>query len=114
MAARSDEPSQPIAISFVEFVVLCASLMAMTALSVDIMLPALPQIAGSFGVANENDQQLIIVLYMAGFSAGQIVFGPLSDHFGRKPVGEFFPWERLDLVEELKAAAGLEAMPVEA
>jgi DHA1 family bicyclomycin/chloramphenicol resistance-like MFS transporter len=86
MAARSDEPSQPIAISFVEFVVLCASLMAMTALSVDIMLPALPQIAGSFGVASENDQQLIIVLYMAGFSAGQIVFGPLSDHFGRKPV----------------------------
>jgi S-adenosylmethionine synthetase len=35
-------------------------------------------------------------------------------HFGRKPEGEFFPWERLDLVEDLKAAVGLEAMPVEA
>jgi S-adenosylmethionine synthetase len=35
-------------------------------------------------------------------------------HFGRTPDGELFPWERLDLVEDLKAAVGLEAMPVEA
>ena len=35
-------------------------------------------------------------------------------HFGRKPEGKFFPWERLDLVEDLKAAVGLEALPVEA
>jgi S-adenosylmethionine synthetase len=35
-------------------------------------------------------------------------------HFGRKPDGDFFPWERLDLVEELKAATGVEALPVEA
>ena len=35
-------------------------------------------------------------------------------HFGRKPEGDFFPWERLDLVEDLKAAVGLEAQRVEA
>ena len=35
-------------------------------------------------------------------------------HFGRTADGDFFPWERLDLVEELKAAVGLEAQPVEA
>ena len=35
-------------------------------------------------------------------------------HFGRKPEGDFFPWERLDLVEDLKAAVGLVALPVEA
>jgi S-adenosylmethionine synthetase len=35
-------------------------------------------------------------------------------HFGRKAHGDLFPWERLDLVEELKAAVGLEAQPVEA
>ncbi|MET0407507.1 MAG: multidrug effflux MFS transporter [Hyphomicrobium sp.] len=85
-ASRADVPSMPLAISFVEFVCLTASLMAMTALAIDIMLPALPAIAASFGVANENDQQLIIILYMAGFAAGQIVFGPLSDRFGRKPI----------------------------
>ncbi|HKC02537.1 MAG TPA: methionine adenosyltransferase [Sphingomicrobium sp.] len=35
-------------------------------------------------------------------------------HFGRTPEGEYFPWERLDLVGDLKTAVGLEAMPVEA
>ncbi len=35
-------------------------------------------------------------------------------HFGRRADGEFFPWERLDLVEDLKAAVGMEALPVEA
>jgi S-adenosylmethionine synthetase len=30
-------------------------------------------------------------------------------HFGRTPEGEFFPWERLDLVEDLRAAVGAEA-----
>jgi len=35
-------------------------------------------------------------------------------HFGRKAEGEFFPWERLDLVEDLKAAVGTEALAVEA
>jgi DHA1 family bicyclomycin/chloramphenicol resistance-like MFS transporter len=73
-------------ISFVEFVCLTASLMALTALAIDIMLPALPDIASSFGVQSENDRQLVIILYMAGFAMGQIFFGPLSDHFGRKPM----------------------------
>jgi S-adenosylmethionine synthetase len=35
-------------------------------------------------------------------------------HFGRKSEGDFFPWERLDLVEDLKAAVGVDAQPVEA
>jgi S-adenosylmethionine synthetase len=35
-------------------------------------------------------------------------------HFGRKPDGDFFPWERLDLVEDLKAAVGVTAARVEA
>jgi MFS transporter, DHA1 family, multidrug resistance protein len=86
LASRADEPSEPLSISFIEFVCLAACLMAMTALAIDIMLPALPEIASSFGVANENDRQLIIVLYMAGFAVGQIFFGPLSDHYGRKPI----------------------------
>src|SRR6185312_2275283 len=73
-------------LSFVEFVGLTAALMALTAVSIDIMLPALPQIGAALGVTSENDRQLIVILYMAGFAAGQIVFGPLSDHFGRKPM----------------------------
>ena len=69
---------------FAEFVALIAAMMALTALSVDIMLPALNQIGGDLGLAADNDRQLVIIIYLAGFAAGQIVFGPLSDRFGRK------------------------------
>ena len=86
LAARNERPAVSLQIPFVEFVGLTAALMALTALSIDIMLPALPQIGSALGVASENDRQLIISLYMAGFAVGQIFFGPLSDHFGRKPV----------------------------
>lgn len=70
---------------FVEFVILTAMMMALTAISIDIMLPALPQIAMALGVTSENDRQFVVILYMAGFSAGQMIFGPLSDRIGRKP-----------------------------
>jgi DHA1 family bicyclomycin/chloramphenicol resistance-like MFS transporter len=86
LASRPELPSVALQISFVEFVGLTAALMALTALSIDIMLPALPQIGAALGVAGENDRQLVVILYMAGFAVGQIFFGPLSDHFGRKPV----------------------------
>lgn len=78
-------PQAPHNLSFVEFVVLTAAMMALTAISIDIMLPALPQIGTSLGVSSENDRQLVVILYMAGFAAGQFFFGPLSDHIGRKP-----------------------------
>jgi MFS transporter, DHA1 family, multidrug resistance protein len=71
-------------LSFVEFVALIALLMALTALSIDVMLPALPEIARSLGAAGENDRQLILSLYLLGFASGQFLFGPLSDRFGRK------------------------------
>lgn len=85
-ATRPDIPAVPLSIPFVEFVTLTAALMALTAMSIDIMLPALPQIASTFGIEKENDRQLVVILYMAGFAVGQLFFGPLSDHFGRKPV----------------------------
>ncbi|MFA5900959.1 MAG: multidrug effflux MFS transporter [Hyphomicrobium sp.] len=74
------------AMSRVEFIILTAAMMALTALSVDVMLPALPQIGEALGLANANDRQIIIVIYMVGFSLGQLVYGRLSDLYGRKPV----------------------------
>lgn len=60
--------------------------MAMNALSTDPMLPALPEIGSDLGVANANDRQLIISIYFLGLGAGSLLFGILSDRFGRKKV----------------------------
>jgi MFS transporter, DHA1 family, multidrug resistance protein len=50
-------------LSFLEFVSLIALLMALTALSIDVMLPALPQIGNALGVSDENNRQLVISVY---------------------------------------------------
>ncbi|WP_255448366.1 multidrug effflux MFS transporter [Telmatospirillum sp. J64-1] len=63
-----------------------ALLMGLTALSIDIMLVALPNITASYAVTSANDQQLVITAYLAGFALGQPFHGPLSDRFGRKPI----------------------------
>ncbi|MEC9396358.1 MAG: MFS transporter, partial [Myxococcota bacterium] len=66
-----------------ELIAIIASLMALNALAIDIMLPALRQIATDFTVADPNDQQLVILAYVLGFGAPQLVWGPLADRFGR-------------------------------
>jgi MFS transporter, DHA1 family, multidrug resistance protein len=71
---------------FGEFVAMMAALMALTALSVDIMLPALPQIRSDYGLSDANAQQLVITAYVVGFALGQFFHGPLSDGFGRRAV----------------------------
>ncbi len=58
--------------------------MALNALAIDIMLPGLQQIGASLGVENENHRQYVITAYILGFGGAQLVFGPLSDHFGRR------------------------------
>lgn len=73
-------------IGFREFVVLVAAMMAMNALAIDTMLPALPQIGGSLGVTDENQRQWIVTAYLLGFGGANIVYGPLSDRFGRRPI----------------------------
>jgi hypothetical protein len=61
-------------------------LMALNALAIDIMLPALPQMGRDFAVPQENDRQMIIVSYMLGFGVSQLFYGPLTDRFGRRSV----------------------------
>ncbi|OQW72145.1 MAG: MFS transporter [Proteobacteria bacterium ST_bin13] len=78
-------PAQP-PIGFVEFVALVASLMALTALGIDAMLPALPAIATALNVGVANDRQLVIGVFLLGFGLAQLVHGPLADRYGRRPV----------------------------
>lgn len=62
-----------------------AGLMALNALAIDLMLPALGIIAHDLQAASQNDQQLVIVAYILGIGAPQLLFGPVSDRFGRRP-----------------------------
>lgn len=90
MPSTADSPPAPgdagPGLRFGWFVALIATLMAVTPLGIDSMLPALPHIGQSLGVSNENHQQWVIAIYVFGFGAAQIVYGPLSDRFGRKAI----------------------------
>jgi len=69
-----------------EFVAFVAGLMALNALAIDIMLPAMGEIAAELGAAEDNDRQLIVVAYVLGFGFPQLIAGPLADRYGRRPV----------------------------
>ncbi len=69
-----------------EFVVLVALLSSITALSIDGMLPALPDIGRELGVSDDNQPQLILSVLFLGLALGQLLIGPLSDSMGRKPL----------------------------
>lgn len=67
-----------------EFIAICAGLMALNALAIDIMLPGLQQIGASLGVTDENHRQFVIPAYFLGMAAGLLFYGPASDRFGRR------------------------------
>ncbi|WP_281649112.1 multidrug effflux MFS transporter [Parendozoicomonas sp. Alg238-R29] len=68
-----------------EFIALTAFMMSLVALSIDMMLPALPMIGADLDVENDNDRQMVISAFMAGMTLCQIIYGPWSDKVGRKP-----------------------------
>lgn len=61
------------------------ALVGFAAMSTDMYLSGIPQMTRELG-AGVPEGQLTLSLFMLGFALGQLVFGPLSDHFGRKPV----------------------------
>ena len=69
-----------------EMTVMLAGLMALNAFAIDAMIPALPDIGRSLHVAHENHQQLVVIAYFLGFASTQLLWGPLADRFGRKPI----------------------------
>ncbi|WP_294389808.1 multidrug effflux MFS transporter [uncultured Sphingomonas sp.] len=83
--AAPGRPSDP-GLRFGAFVTLIASLMAVTPLGIDAMLPALPDIGRALNVDTENHRQWVIAIYVLGFGSAQLVYGPLSDSYGRKPL----------------------------
>jgi len=73
-----------LSISKVEFILMMAFLMSMAALPTDAILPALPDIAKDVIFYKANDIQYIISSFMMGVTLGQLLYGPMSDSFGRK------------------------------
>lgn len=61
-------------------------MMALNALAIDSMLPALPAIGADLGVTNENSRQWVVTAYLLGFGGAQLIYGPVADRFGRKSV----------------------------
>lgn len=71
-------------VSRAEFIAMMAALMALNALAIDIMLPALPHMGEALHVAHENQRQFVLTAYLIGFGIAQLFFGPISDRFGRR------------------------------
>jgi DHA1 family bicyclomycin/chloramphenicol resistance-like MFS transporter len=69
----------------VAVVAVLATLVAFGPMSIDMYLPSLPAIGRSLG-ASVGHVQLTLSAFFIGFSLGQLVYGPLSDRYGRRPV----------------------------
>jgi DHA1 family bicyclomycin/chloramphenicol resistance-like MFS transporter len=69
-----------------EFIALMAMLVATVAISIDAMLPALPDIAAELVPNNLNKVQFILSTFIIGLAFGTLIVGPLSDSFGRKKI----------------------------
>ena len=55
--------------------------------SIDLLLPAFPDIRTEFGLgADSTAPAALITSFFLGLAVGQLVYGPLSDRFGRKPL----------------------------
>jgi DHA1 family bicyclomycin/chloramphenicol resistance-like MFS transporter len=65
--------------------ILLTALVALGPISTDLYLPSLPGLARSFGVG-QSDVQLTLSVFLVGLAAAQLIYGPLSDCFGRRPV----------------------------
>lgn len=82
----SDAPERRAGIGFPEFVALMAAIIALGALGIDMMLPALPAIGTRLGAGSPADWPLVITAFVLGFGLAQPIHGPLADRYGRRPV----------------------------
>ncbi len=86
MPASLAPPSPTHVLGEKEFVALMAMLMALQALAIDGMLPAIGQIAQDLGVTDPNRRQLIVGVFLVSAGFGALVPGALADRYGRRPI----------------------------
>lgn len=66
-------------------IIIISILVALGPMATDMYLPALPALVKAFNTSS-SDVQLTLSIYLVGFAIGQLIYGPLSDRFGRKPI----------------------------
>ena len=66
-------------------IAILALMVAFGPMSIDMYLPAMPAIAADLG-AGSGAVQLTLSAFFLGFAAGQLIYGPMSDRFGRRPI----------------------------
>ncbi|MBI4185145.1 MAG: multidrug effflux MFS transporter [Proteobacteria bacterium] len=66
-------------------IVLLAAVVAFGPITTDLYLPSLPSMKAALA-ADTAAVQLTLSVYLVGFACAQLVIGPLSDRFGRRPV----------------------------
>ena len=70
-----------------EFVLLMGMLTGLTALAIDMLLPAFEQMRPAFGLDDDSTRlSLTVTLYLMGAGVGHLFYGPTADAVGRKPV----------------------------
>ncbi|HMZ87528.1 MAG TPA: MFS transporter, partial [Giesbergeria sp.] len=89
MSARSDSAppaaAPPVAVSQGLAIVVLALLLSIQPVTTDLYLPALPALTRDLGASVATGQLTLSALLLA-FGCSQLVWGPLSDRFGRRPV----------------------------
>lgn len=70
-----------------EFIALVTTLMATSAIAIDLMLPAFPDIRTEYGMSSDSSQVgWIVTAFFLGLAVGPWLYGPLSDRYGRRPL----------------------------
>ena len=80
---RKSEQASPVATAShtgLSFILILSGLMAFTSLSTDIYLPAMPTMATDL----HGNVELTITGFLVGFTIAQLIWGPISDHLGRR------------------------------
>lgn len=75
--------AEPVGRRYVQFVIVLGALIALGPLTIDMYLPAFPEIADDLH-ASDSQIQLTLTGMLLGLAVGQLVIGPLSDAFGRR------------------------------
>lgn len=77
---------KPRSMERVEFVAFVALSLVVGAMATDLMLPALAAVTRDLALADANLSQAVIAAFLLGMGVPQLLFGPISDRFGRRPI----------------------------